>query len=71
MVDFADAKISEETSGTRAIKRAHEVARFVRNYCIDGRYFYGVRPLDGNEPSTPFGRAVNEALSIFEICNTD
>ena len=72
MVDFADAKISEETSGTRAIKRAHEVARFVAElFQIDGRYVgYGVRPLDGNEPSTPFGRAVNEALSIFEVYAT-
>ena len=72
MVDFADAKISEETSGTRAIKRAHEVARFVAElFQIDGRYVgYGVQPLDGNEPSTPFGRAVNEALSIFEVYAT-
>lgn len=72
MVDFGDAKISEETSGTRAIKRAHEVARFVAElFQIDGRYVgYGVQPLDGNEPSPPFGRAVYEALSIFEVYAT-
>ena len=29
MVGFGEAKMREETSGTRAIKRAHEVARFV------------------------------------------
>ena len=69
MVGFAEAKIREETSGTRAIKRAHEVARFVAKlFEIDERYVgYGVQPLDGNEPSTPFGRAVREALSIFEV----
>ena len=72
MVDFGEAKIREETSGTRANKRAYEVARFVAElFNIDGRYVgYGVQPLDGNEPSTPFGRAVREALSIFEVYET-
>ena len=72
MVSFGAAKMREETSGTRAIKRAHEVARFVAEiFKIDERYVgYGVQPLDGNEPSTPFGRAVREALSIFEVYET-
>ena len=72
MIDFAEAKVREETSGTRAIKRAHEVARFVAElFKINERYVgYGVQPLDGNEPSTPFGRAVREALSIFEVYET-
>lgn len=72
MVGFGEAKIREETSGTRAIKRAHEVARFVAElFKIDKRYVgYGVQPLDGNEPSTPFGRAVREALSIFAVYET-
>jgi len=72
MIDFAEAKVREETSGTRAMKRAHEVARFVAElFKINERYVgYGVQPLDGNEPSTPFGRAVREALSIFEVYET-
>ena len=72
MVGFGEAKMREETSGTRAIKRAHEVARFVAElFEVDERYVgYGVQPLDGNEPSTPFGRAVREALSIFEVYET-
>ena len=72
MVGFGEAKMREETSGTRANKRAHEVARFVAElFKIDERYVgYGVQPLDGNEPSTPFGRAVREALSIFEVYET-
>ena len=72
MVDFGEAKMREETSGTRANKRAYEVARFVAElFNIDERYVgYGVQPLDGNEPSTPFGRAVREALSIFEVYET-
>ena len=72
MVSFGEAKMREETSGTRAIKRADEVARFVAElFKIDERYVgYGVQPLDGNEPSTPFGRAVREALYIFEVYET-
>ena len=72
MIDFGEQKIHEETSGTRANKRAHEVARFVAElFEVDERYVgYGVQPLDGNEPSTPFGRAVREALSIFEVYET-
>ena len=72
MVGFGAAKMREETSGTRAIKLAHEVARFVAElFEVDERYVgYGVQPLDGNEPSTPFGRAVREALSIFEVYET-
>ena len=72
MISFGEAKMREETSGTRAIKRAYEVARFVAElFVVDGRYVgYGVQPLDGNEPSTPFGRAVKKALSIFEVYET-
>ena len=72
MVSFGEAKMREETSGTRANKRAYEVARYVAQlFEIDERYVgHGVQPLDGNEPSTPFGRAVREALSIFEVYET-
>jgi len=31
---------------------------------------FGVQPLDANEPSTPYGRAVREALSIFKVYET-
>jgi hypothetical protein len=38
MVGFGEAMMCEETSGTRANKRAHEVARFVAElFKIDER----------------------------------
>ena len=69
MVDFGEAKIREETSGTRAIKRADEIALYVAELFKKKGYNvgYGREPLDGKEPSTPFGRAVREALWIFEV----
>ena len=69
MVDFGEAKIREETSGTRAIKRADEIALYVAEmFKKKGENVgYGREPLDGKEPSTPFGRAVREALYIFEV----
>ena len=72
MIGFGEEKIRAETSGTRAVKRAYAVARFVAELFVTaGKYIgYGVQPLDGNEPSTPFGRAVREALSIFEVYET-
>ena len=69
MVDFGEAKIREETSGTRAIKRADEIALYVAELFKKkgDNVGYGREPLDGKEPSTPFGRAVREALWIFEV----
>jgi hypothetical protein len=59
----------EETSGTRAIKRADEIALYVAELFKKkgDNVGYGREPLDGKEPSTPFGRAVREALWIFEV----
>jgi hypothetical protein len=69
MVAFGEAKMREETSGTRAIKRADEIALYVAELFKKkgDNVGYGREPLDGKEPSTPFGRAVREALWIFEV----
>jgi hypothetical protein len=69
MVGFGEAKMREETSGTRAIKRADHIAVYVAEmFKRKGENVgYGREPLDGKEPSTPFGRAVREALYIFEV----
>ena len=69
MVGFGEAKMREETSGTRAIKRADEIALYVAELFKKkgDNVGYGREPLDGKEPSTPFGRAVREALWIFEV----
>ena len=69
MITFGEQKIREETSGTRAIKRADEIALYVAELfkAKANNVGYGREPLDGKEPSTPFGRAVREALYIFEV----
>jgi len=72
MTAFGEDKLKAETSGTRANKRAHAVAQYVVDLFLahDLNVGFGVQPLDANEPSTPYGRAVREALSIFQVYET-
>jgi len=72
MIGFGEQKIREETSGTRSVKRANEVALYVAELFKQrgNNVGYGREPLNGKEPSTPFGRAVREALYIFEVYET-
>ena len=69
---FGKSKLKEETSVTRANKLAHAVASYVTNlFLADKRKVdFGVHPLDPNESSTPFGRAVADSLEIFKVCET-
>ena len=69
---FGKSKLKEETSVTRANKLAHAVASYVTNlFLADKRKVdFGVHPLDPNESSTPFGRAVGESLEIFKVYET-
>ena len=72
MISMSQERLRDETSGTRANKKAHEVANYVANlFDVVGRNVgFGVQPLDADEPSTPFGRAVRDALIIFKVYNT-
>ena len=69
---FGEDKLKAETSGTKANKRAHAVAKYVAELFLahDLNVGFGVQPLNANEPSTPYGRAVREALSIFKVYET-
>tara|TARA_B100000780_G_scaffold243263_1_gene186441 strand:- start:387 stop:1016 length:630 start_codon:yes stop_codon:yes gene_type:complete len=68
-LDHAEMSWKKETSGTRANKKADKVAEYVAAIFIaTGRNVgFGVYPNDKDEPSTPYGRAVREALSIFLV----
>ena len=72
MIKFSEERLRIETSGTRANKKAHEIAKYVANLfdSVGRNVGFGVQPLDADEPSTPFGRAVRDALSIFKVYNT-
>ncbi len=72
MIKFSEERLRNETSGTRANKKAHEIAKYVANLfdSVGRNVGFGVQPLDADEPSTPFGRAVRDALSIFKVYST-
>jgi hypothetical protein len=69
VVGFGKMKLTEETSGSRANLKADKIADFVAAVFLStGRSVtFGTKPEDSSEPSTPFGRAVREALTIFKV----
>ena len=69
MLAFGKRKFKEETSGSRANMKAHRIAHYVAALFIahDRNVGFGVKPLNSAEPSTPFGRAVQDALEIFKV----
>ena len=69
MLTFGKQKFNEETSGSRANMKAHAIAHYVAAMFVahDRNVGFGVQPLDSSEPSTPFGRAVRDALEVFKV----
>ena len=69
MLAFGKQKFNEETSGSRANMKAHAIAHYVAAMFVahDRNVGFGVQPLDSSEPSTPFGRAVRDALEVFKV----
>ena len=68
-MDFFYASIAEETSGTVSDHKANTVAKFVASVFLatNRSVGFGTKPSDSGEPSTPFGRAVRDALEIFRV----
>jgi hypothetical protein len=69
MVSFGKLKLKEETSGTRANMKAHRIAHYVAALFVAHKINvgFGVNPLNSSEPSTPFGRAVQDAIEVFKV----
>ena len=68
-IDFFKTSIAEETSRTGSDHKANAVAKFVAAVFLElGRpVSFGTQANDTAEPSTPFGRAVREALVMFNV----
>lgn len=69
MIAFGKLKFKEETSGTRANMKAHRIAHYVAALFVahNKNVGFGVNPLNSSEPSTPFGRAVQDAIEVFKV----
>ena len=68
-IAFFNASISKDISGTSSDHKANTVAKFVAAVFLAlGRTVsFGTKANDSSEPSTPFGRAVREALVMFKV----
>ncbi len=68
-MDFFYASIAEETSGTVSDHKANTIAKFVASVFLATNRSVGsvTNPLDPSEPSTPYARAVRDALLILRI----
>ena len=68
-MDFFYASLAEETSGTVSDHKANTGAKFVASVFLATirSVGFGTKPSDSGEPSTPFGRAVRDALEIFRV----
>jgi hypothetical protein len=68
-IDFFNASIAEETSGTGSDHKANTVAKFVAAVfsALDRPVSFGTKANDSGEPSTPFGRAVRDELVMFKV----
>ena len=68
-VDFFKDSFVDETSGTSSDHKANTVAEFVAAVFLatNRSVGFGTQPNDFSEPSTPFGRAVRAALTIFKV----
>ena len=69
VVGFGEVMLAEETSGSRANLRADKVAEYVAAvFVATGRSVtLGTSAVQHDEPSTPFGRAVQKAFTIFSV----
>ena len=69
MVGFGQVMLAKETSGSRANLRADKVAEYVAAlFVAAGRSLtLGTSAVQRDEPSTPFGRAVQKAFTIFSV----
>ena len=69
IVGFGRMQLSEETSGSRANLRADKIAGYVASVFIalDKPITTGTSAYQHDEPSTDYGRAVREALKIFNV----
>ena len=68
-IAFFNASISKDISGTSSDHKANTVAKFVAAVFLAlGRpVSFGTKANDSSEPSTPFGRAVRNALVMFKV----
>jgi hypothetical protein len=68
-IDFFKTSIAEETSRTGSDHKANAVAKFVAAVFLelDRPVSFGTQANDSGEPSTPFGRAVRDALVMFNV----
>ena len=68
-IAFFNASISKDVSGTSSDHKANTVAKFVAAVFLAlGRpVSFGTKANDSSEPSTPFGRAVQDALDMFKV----
>ena len=68
-IGFFKASIAEETSGTGSDHKANVVAEFVAALFLATNKIvsFGTKANDSGEPSTPFGRAVRDALVMFKV----
>jgi len=68
-IAFFEASFADETSGTSSNQKANIVAEFVAAVFLatNRSLVYGTQPNNTREPSTPFGKAVQAALSIFKV----
>ncbi len=69
LVALGHAKLSEEVGAKGVNRRADLIAEYVADLfrTLDRPIGYGRNPIDASEPSTPFGRAVRDALVIFRV----
>ena len=68
-VDFFTTSFIDETSGSSSDHKANTIAEFVAAVFLatNRSIGFGTQPNDSSEPSTPFGKAVQAALSIFKV----
>ena len=68
-IAFFNSSIGKDTSGTSSDHKANTVANFVAAVfaALDRPVSFGTKANDSGEPSTPFGRAVRDALVIFKV----
>jgi hypothetical protein len=69
LVALGHAKLSEEVGAKGVNRRADLIAEYVADLfrTLDRPIGFGRNPIDASEPSTPFGRAVRDALIIFRV----
>jgi hypothetical protein len=69
LVALGHVKLSEEVGANGVNRRADLIAEYVADIfrTLDRPIGFGRNPIDASEPSTPFGKAVRDALVIFRV----